>query len=249
MNAERRLAFRVEYDGTAYHGWQAQPTGVPTVAGVLRAAIESVVGHAAPVDGASRTDAGVHARGQLAATTIRHPIRPEGFVKAVNARLPRDVAIAEAREVALDFAPRFANRGKEYCYRLYVDTRRRPLIDRYAWRVAWPLDAQRLCAAAAHLVGTLDFTSFAASDGGHRTAVRTLEAVELDEEPHDVIALWFRGTAFLKHMVRNLVGTLVEVARGQREPDDVARILAVRDRREAGPTAPARGLTLERVLL
>jgi tRNA pseudouridine38-40 synthase len=247
LSTERRLAFRVEYDGTAYHGWQAQPTGVPTIVGALEAAIEAVLGTPSPVDGASRTDAGVHARDQLAAATIRHPIRPEGFVKALNARLPADIGLLEAWEVPLDFAPRFSNLGKEYRYRMYGGIVRRPLVDRYAWRVQWPLDRARMAAAAAHLVGTHDFTSFAASDGGHKSAVRTIEAIELGDEPHGVFVITYRGTAFMKHMVRNLTGTLVDVGRGQIEPDRVADILATRDRRAAGPTAPPRGLTLERI--
>ncbi len=248
MSTERRLAFRVEYDGTDYHGWQSQPTGVPTIVGALEAAIEAVLGVRSPVDGASRTDAGVHARDQLAAVTIRHPIRPEGFVKALNARLPGDIAVLEAWDVPLDFAPRFANRGKVYCYRMYGGIVRRPLVDRYAWRVQWPLDEARMHLAAAHLIGTHDFTSFAASDGGHRTAERTIEAIDLTHEPHDLFVITYRGTAFMKHMVRNLTGTLVDVGRGQLEPDRVAAILAARDRRAAGPTAPPRGLTLERML-
>jgi tRNA pseudouridine38-40 synthase len=249
VSAERRLAFRVEYDGTAYHGWQMQPGGLPTLAAALAAAAETVVGHPVVVDGASRTDAGVHARDQLAAATVRHPIRADGFVRALNSRLPGDVALRDAWEVPLDFAPRFATAGKLYAYRLYVDTLRRPLLDRFATRIQWPLDTARVAAAAAHLLGTHDFTSFAATDGSHQSAVRTLQSIELASEPHGVLALQFRGTAFLKHMVRNLAGTLIEVGRGQIAPDDVPRILAARDRRLAGPTAPARGLTLERVFL
>lgn len=239
----RRLAFAVAYDGTDYAGWQVQP-GQSTIQGSLEAAIARVVQHPVGVQGASRTDAGVHARDQRAAVTIHHPIRVDGFVKAVNKRLPPAIAIRDAREVPADFNPRFTNNGKTYGYRIYIDRVRRPLVDRVAWRVHYPLNAERLVDAARRCVGTHDFTSFAASDGSHQTAVRTLWRVGLDCTT-DVWLIQVSGTAFLKQMVRNLVGTWVDVARGHREAQTIEPMLAARDRQAAGPTAPARGLTLE----
>lgn len=241
----RRLGFAVAYDGTGFAGWQIQPAQ-RTIQGCLMEAVAAVVGHPVEVQGASRTDAGVHARDQRAAVTIRHPIRCGGFVKAVNRRLPDSIAVRDAREVAPDFNPRFDNAGKTYCYRIYVDRVRRPLIDRQAWRVHYALDAERLAEAARRCLGTHDFTSFAASDGSHRTAVRTLYRFAL-EQRDDVWALRISGTAFLKQMVRNLVGTWVDCARGRLEPAAIDGILAARDRTAAGPTAPARGLTLETI--
>ena len=245
----RRLAFRVEYDGTDYHGWQAQPDGHRTIQGTLADALQSFFDERIAVDGASRTDAGVHALDQLAAATIAHPIRPEGFVKAVNKRLPDDIAIGDAREVPLDYAPRFVNAGKIYRYQMYTGQTRRPLLDRYAWRVPWLLDEGAMSAAAQHLIGTHDFTSFAASDGSHRTAERTITAFTFEHGPHGVLQIRVEGTAFLKHMVRNLVGTLMEVGRGLRKSADLPGILSGRDRSLAGVTAPARGLLLEKMLL
>lgn len=239
----RRLAFAVEYDGTGYAGWQIQPDQ-RTIQGTLATAIEAVVAHPVEVQGASRTDAGVHARDQRAAATIHHPIRCEGFVKAVNRRLPDAIAIRAAHEAPADFNPRFNNAGKTYCYRIYLGRVRRPLIDRFAWRVHFDLDAERLAAAGRACLGTHDFTSFAASDGSHRTAERTLWRFSLDRED-GVWALRISGTAFLKQMVRNLVGTWVDCARGRFEPTAIEAILGARDRTAAGPTAPARGLTLE----
>lgn len=244
----RRLAFRVEYDGTDFHGWQAQPTGIPTIQQTLGEAVTDLVGAAVRVDGASRTDAGVHALDQLAAVTIEHPIRPEGFVKAVNQRLPDQVAIRDAWLVDPDFAPRFASAGKTYAYRLHLGRERRPLLDRTHWRVPWALDLERVAAAAPALVGRRDFKSFAASDGSHQTTERTLWRIEVVREARRV-CIRISGDAFMKHMVRNLVGTLVDVARGHTDPAAVPVILAARDRTRAGPTAPARGLTLERVYL
>jgi len=245
----RRLAFRVEYDGTAYHGWQSQPDGHRTIQGTLADALQAFFGEPISVDGASRTDAGVHALDQLAAATIEHPIRPEGFVKAVNKRLPDDIAIGNAREVPLDYAPRFVNAGKIYRYQIYTGQTRRPLLDRYAWRVPWTLDEEAMMAAAQHLLGTHDFTSFAASDGSHRTAERTLTTVTFHQGAYGVLQIRVEGTAFLKHMVRNLVGTLMEVGRGLRSHSDLPAILAGRSRSLAGVTAPARGLVLEKMLL
>lgn len=245
----RRLAFRVEYDGTDFHGWQRQPTGHPTIQQALEQAIAAVVGAPVRVDGASRTDAGVHALDQLAAVSIEHPIRPEGLVKAANRRLPHAIAIRDARPVADDFQPRFANRGKVYRYRLYTGRIRRPLRDRFAWRMHWTIDPDAMRAAAEHLVGTRDFASFAASDGSHRTTVRTITAARLEPDSAGVLEIRIEGTAFLKHMVRNIVGTLVEVGRGRRPPSAMAAVIAACDRRRAGPTAPACGLCLERMLI
>lgn len=245
--APRRVVFRVEYDGTGYHGWQAQPTGIPTIQGTLEAAFSDLLRHPVVVNGASRTDAGVHARDQVAALTLTHPITVEGLVKATNRRLPAGVAIRDAIEVEPDYNPRFENGGKRYCYRIYLGRQRRPLIDRRAVRVHYDLDLERMQRAARHLVGEHDFTSFAASDGSHKTAVRQLWRVELKREPGEIYALWYEGSAFLKYMIRNLSGTLIDVARGQIDPDAIPEILAGRSRSLAGNTAPPRGLTLERV--
>lgn len=241
----RRLAFRVEYDGTAFHGWQRQP-GTRTVQGTLEATVLEVLGIHTSVDGASRTDAGVHARDQLAAAVLDHPIQPASFVKAISRRLPEDVALRDAREVAADFQPRFSSGGKRYVYRILVGLDRHPLRDRFAWRIPRPIDLAPMRVAAAHLVGTHDFTSFAACDGSHTTAVRTIHRIEVSATAEG-LDLEFVGSAFLKQMVRNLVGTLVEVGQGRRAPDSLADVLAARDRRRAGATAPAVGLTLERV--
>lgn len=240
----RRLAFRVEYDGTDFAGWQAQ-TRQATVQGALEAAIAAVVGEPVGVQGASRTDAGVHARDQRAAVTLHHPMRPEGLVKAVNRRLAPAIAIRDAHEVALDYNPRFTNGGKTYAYRLYHDLRPHPLLDRFAWRLPWPIALEPLAQAAWHCLGRHDFRSFAAADGSHQSTLRTLSRIALTHEPGGVICLWIRGDAFMKQMVRNLVGTWVEVARGARPASAMPAILRAADRAAAGPTAAARGLTLE----
>ncbi len=247
--SERRLAFRVEYDGTSYHGWQAQPDGCPTIQGTLQDTLSGFLGCQTDVQGASRTDAGVHARDQMAAATIRHPIRAEGLVKAVNQRLPAAIAIRDAHPVPLDYNPRFGNRSKTYCYRVYCSKVRSPLLDRFSWRIPWALDLDFMRQASADLIGTHDFTSFAASDGSHKTAERTILTYAITSDSDGVIELRVTGTAFLKQMVRNLTGTLVDIGRGRLSPNCIPEIIAAKDRRHAGPTAPARGLTLEKIEL
>jgi tRNA pseudouridine38-40 synthase len=244
--APRRLGFRLEYDGTDFHGWQVQ-SGQRTVQGTLVDVLRSTFDPEATVDGASRTDAGVHARDQLAAATIAHPVAATGFVKALNARLPRDVAVRCAWEAAADFQPRFAPNGKTYIYRIYRDVAPRPLIDRQAWRLGFDLDLDAMSVAARSLIGTHDFAAFAASDAGQTSTVRTLFGIAISLDPSGICAVTVEGSAFLKQMVRNIVGTLVEVGRGHWPVDRVAEVLDGRDRRRAGPTAPGRGLTLERV--
>ena len=246
-NAPRRIAFRVEYDGTSYHGWQSQPDGHPTIQQTLEEAIGQFFDVKCSVQGASRTDAGVHARDQLAAVTIEHPISLSGFVKAVNNRLPRDISIRAPQTVPEDFNPRFGNRGKTYRYRIYHSLVRRPLIDRVTWRIPWALDLESIRSASKWLVGTHDFTSFASTDGGHKTTERTIHRLECLEVDAEEFHIKVTGTAFMKNMVRIIVGTLVEVGRGRVAPDSLSEILDARDRVKAGPTAPARGLSLERI--
>lgn len=245
----RRFAVRVEYDGTGYHGWQAQPSGLPTIQQALQDTLGKLLDQPISVRGASRTDAGVHALDQLAAFDLCHPIRPAGLVKAVNRRISPGIAVRDPRVVALDFNPRFANRGKIYRYRLYTGQTPRPLIDRFAWRVSQAFDIARMREAAAALVGTHDFTSFAATDGSHRSAVRTLTRFTFEVDRDGVTEIRVEGSAFLKHMVRALVGTLFDIGRGRYTVDSIHAMLAGRDRALAGRTAPAVGLCLEEMLV
>ena len=240
----RRVAFRVEYDGTDFHGWQRQPSGCPTIQGAIEDALKALFDREHTVQGASRTDAGVHAIDQLAAVSIDHPMRLEGFVKGLNRRLPESIAIRDAEEVTPDFNPRFQNDNKTYRYQVYTCRERRPLIDRYAWRIPWPVEIAPMQRAADLLCGSHDFTSFAASDGGHKTAERTLLSFGIQSGASQSLQFTVTGTAFLKQMVRNLVGTLIEVGRGRIAPETITAILAAKNRSAAGPTAPARGLTL-----
>lgn len=236
----------VAYQGTAFHGWAAQ-SGTRTVQDTLHAAVRALDSDASPPRGASRTDAGVHAEGQLAAFDATLDIPPRGWVLGLNKHLPDDVAVRSARTVPFGFSPRFAARSKRYCYRVFVDMVRDPLWRDRAWRVP-ALDIVAMAREAQAACGTHDFASFRASADERTSTVRTLMrvAVERESDPR-IVAVTVEGNAFLYNMVRILVGTMVDVARERLQDGAVARALAACDRRAAGTTAPARGLTLEQV--
>ncbi|MBM4292077.1 MAG: tRNA pseudouridine(38-40) synthase TruA [Deltaproteobacteria bacterium] len=258
----RRLCLRVSYDGTDLHGWLSQPNEPRTVQRALNAALSDLLGEPIWAEGASRTDAGVHALDQLAAFTTRHPMRPEGIIKGLNRRLPPTISARAAVEVPLGFVPRFASRGKVYRYALFTHRTPDPLRARFATQLRYPLDPERVAAGLERLVGVHDFTTFAASNGQHKSAVRALWRASLHAErplnplappaltpaPPDAWVIRFEGEGFLKQMVRNMVGALLEVGRGQWPVERVSAALAARDRSAGGPTAPPQGLSLERTL-
>lgn len=242
------VLLEVAYDGTAFHGWAPQ-RGLRTVAETLRGAVVAVDPRAGPLRGASRTDAGVHAEGQVAAfeTTLAIPTR--GWVLGLNRNLPDDVAIRAARIVPSGYAPRFEARGKTYRYRVLVDSVRDPAWRTRAWRIP-SLDLGRLVAEAEAAIGTHDFASFRSSGDDRASTVRTLRRVDAWREADPrIVSVVVEGNAFLYNMVRIIVGTMVDVGRGRLEPGAVARALQARDRRSAGTTAPAHGLVLEHVEL
>lgn len=242
------LKLTIAYDGTRYLGWQRQARG-PTVQGVLEDALSalSADGARVAVHGAGRTDAGVHARGQVA--HCRHALRvgPERLPFAVNAHCPPDVAVLAAALAAPDFHARYSATGKCYRYTLRVHPHPHPLERAWAWRVDPPLDLAAMRAAAAALTGRHDFSSFTThAHEAPADRVRELRRVAIDDAGARC-TLTFEGSGFLRNMVRAIVGTLVQVGRGRRDPAGMAAVLAARDRRRAGPTAPAHGLCLESV--
>jgi tRNA pseudouridine38-40 synthase len=242
----RHIRLVVEYDGTALSGWQRQ-TNAPTVQQHLEEALAQLLQHAAPVIGASRTDAGVHARGQVASFRTERPIPLHGIRRGLNSLLPEMIAIREAAEVAEDFHPRFSATGKHYRYTLLTRADRSPLWRDRAWHHPDALDAAAIEAGARALVGEHDFSAFRAAGCTAKTAIRRIDSITLARPDPERLAIDVCGNAFLRNMVRILVGTLTEVGTGARPASQLAEILASRDRTRAGITAPAHGLELVEV--
>jgi len=233
------------YDGTGYQGWQVQ-SGAPTVQGHVEAALARLAKTPVAVVGASRTDAGVHAHGQVAHFRLEHPILPEGLLRGLNAILPRDVRCVEAAVAEENFHARRSATSKTYRY--FLDTRPvpSPFRIRFALHYPYPLDRGALAEGARLLVGTKDFAAFRASSCEAKTTLREVTASRFFENEGELV-YEVAASGFLHHMVRNFVGTLLEVGRGKREPRHVEELLASKDRKQAGPTAPPRGLHLVRV--
>jgi tRNA pseudouridine38-40 synthase len=242
----RKIRLVVEYDGTSLSGWQRQANG-PTVQQHIEEALAQMLQHEVTIAGASRTDAGVHARGQVAAFETERAIPLHGIRRGLNSLLPDSIAIRSADEVPLDFHPRFAATGKHYRYTIYRGFDRSPIVRDHTWHHPELLDVARMREAASWLVGTHDFAAFRASGCSARTTVRRIDGIDLTEAPGDLLSIDVRGNAFLRNMVRILVGTLADVGRSALEPAQVVEILASLDRTRAGKTAPAQGLELVEV--
>lgn len=239
----RHIRLLVEYDGTSLCGWQRQANG-PTVQGHLEAALGKILTHEVAVGGASRTDAGVHARGQVASFRTERSIPLHGVRRGLNSLLPPQIAIRDAAEVPDDFHPRFSATGKHYRYTILARPDRSPRWRDRAWHHPEPLSIEAMAAAAAPLIGEHDFTAFRAAGCAATTTTRRVEAIEVSAPDPELLVVDVRGNAFLRNMVRILVGTLVEAGAGHRDPGQVAEILASKDRTRAGITAPAQGLEL-----
>lgn len=241
----QRWRITLEYDGAEFAGWQLQP-GQPTIQGAVEQALEPLLGHCARVGAAGRTDAGVHAAMQVASFVTSTERTPTAIRNGLNARLPDAIACIDAERVPISFDPRHAPHTKTYRYTWVVGATRRPLRRGRAWRVPEPLDVDAMAEAARCLLGTHDFTSFRASGCTARHAVRTVQDA-IVTRASDEVHLRMLGTGFLRHMVRNVAGSLYDVGRGRWSPDWLAEVLAAKDRGRAGRTAPARGLLLEHI--
>jgi tRNA pseudouridine38-40 synthase len=242
----RNLKLILSYDGTEFSGWQVQPD-VATIQGTLASAIGRVTGEKVLPQGSGRTDAGVHALGQVVTFVTQSFVPTENFAKALNDILPASVRVLEAAEMPPGFHARHSARAKAYRYRMYREAICPPFLARYVWHYPYPLNEDAMASAAQLVVGEHDFTSFAAVDpdlgrgDGPVSNVRTIFASSWERAEAELIYT-VRGTGFLHHMVRNLVGTFILVGRGTLAVDDIARILTARDRSAAGATAPASGL-------
>ncbi len=239
-----RFKLVVEYDGRDFDGWQQQP-GARTVQGELAAAIARVSGQVEPqVIGSGRTDSGVHAEGQVASVEIERAFTPEKLAAALNGVLGHDVAVLAVEAAAPDFDARKHATHKHYRYQIWNGRVASPLRAARFAHVRAALDVAAMTEAARVFVGERDFSSLRAAGSSAKTSVRTLSRCDVVGQAGAEIVLHVSGTGFLRHMVRNLAGTLIEVGRGRRTPGDMAALLAARDRGAAGPTAPAQGLTL-----
>jgi tRNA pseudouridine38-40 synthase len=244
----RNLKLTLSYDGSDFSGWQVQPDA-STIQGTLASAIGRLTGENVLPQGSGRTDAGVHALAQVATFSTASPIPIENFLKALNDILPPSIRILEVKEVPADFHARKSARAKTYRYRICRAAICSPFLARYVWHFPYPLDENAMSDAAAAIVGEHDFTSFAAVDpdrgqeNNEVSNVRTIFSSRFERQ-NDEFVYTVRGSGFLHHMVRNLLGTLILVGKGTLQPQDIASILAARNRSAAGATAPASGLFL-----
>lgn len=238
----KRVMLIVAYDGTNYCGWQIQPNG-RTIEGELNQALSELLGEEIVVAGASRTDAGVHSCGNLAVFDTNARMPAEKISYALNQRLPEDIVVQLSKEVAADFHPRHLKSKKTYEYRIlnreFRDPNRR--LDTYFYYRR--LDVEAMREAAGYLVGEHDFKSFCSVKAQVETTVRKIYALTVDKHG-DVVTIRVTGNGFLYNMVRIIAGTLIQVGTGEREPEEMPKILAALDREAAGPTAPAHGLTM-----
>jgi tRNA pseudouridine38-40 synthase len=254
----RNLKLILAYDGSDFAGWQVQPDS-PTVQGILASAIGRITGEKVLPQGSGRTDAGVHALAQVATFVTESPVPTANFVKALNDILPASIRVTAVEEVPADFHARKSAQGKTYRYRIYRAAICPPFLARYVWHYPFPLDEAAMARAAVFLEGKQDFTSFAAvdpergysKDGNEERPVSNIRRIfssQWQREPHeDEFIYTVKGSGFLHHMVRNLVGTLILIGKGTLKPEDISRILSARDRSAAGATAPASGLYLVNV--
>jgi tRNA pseudouridine38-40 synthase len=247
----RRIKILISYDGSDYHGWQVQP-GLPTIQGVLEQVVSGMEGRPVHVAGSGRTDAGVHAIGQIGAFSIENPIPVDNLRRAMNRLMPRDIRVLNVEEAASDFHPRFQARRKTYEYRIFRGEICSPFERRYVLHHPYPLSVEEMIAAAPLLEGEHDFTAFAASDerdklddrdGLELSKVRTVFCSRLALEGERLIYR-VTGSGFLKHMVRNIVGVLLEAGKGNIDRAALLARLKPGCEIPPGPTAPARGLFL-----
>jgi tRNA pseudouridine38-40 synthase len=263
MSLQRNLKLTIAYDGSDFHGWQVQPD-LATVQGILAEVIGRTTGEKVLPQGSGRTDAGVHALGQVVTFQTNSPIPIENLQIVLNDRLPPSIRVLQIEHVADDFHARHSARRKHYQYRIYRGALVPPFLHRYVTHHPYPLDEAAMQTAAALIVGEHDFTSFAASDpdrtarqleeidddGGllvkHATNIRTIYESRFERAGEELVYM-VSGNGFLHHMVRNLVGTFLQVGKGTLKPGEIQRILDARDRSAAGATAPASGLYLVKV--
>jgi tRNA pseudouridine38-40 synthase len=242
----RNIKMLLEYDGTRYHGWQRQANRL-TVQEVLEEGISKITQENIRVVGSGRTDAGVHAMNQVANFRTNSNIKETGLLRGINSLLPWDIVVKELAETDASFHARFNAKSKIYMYQIYRGAARSALYRDYAWFVHDTLDIEKMKEAAQLLLGTLDFSSFCAANCGIENHVRTVMSVDMATDRRGMVKFCIEADGFLKYMVRNIVGILVDVGRGKLSRAEFMRIVEAKDRKQAGQTAPAHGLFLKAV--
>ena len=242
MEARKRIRLWVAYDGTNYHGWQIQKNGI-TIESELNRAISDLLGEEIQVIGASRTDSGVHALGNVAVFDTDSPIPAGKYAYAINARLPEDIRVTKSEEVPKDWHPRKCESRKTYEYRIFLGEILQPVKRLYCHHVYRPVDVEAMQRAASFLMGEHDVKSFCQENVQVESTVRTLYEASVLQSGEELV-IRVTGNGFLYNMVRIIVGTLLEVGYGRLAPEMIPQILDKKDRSAAGPTAPAKGLTL-----
>lgn len=245
-HSERNIKLTIAYDGSDYHGWQRQANGIVTVQQTLEEALVRVVNHPLTIRGSGRTDTGVHALGQVANFRSTTPIPVERLHHAINSRLPKTIRVRKAEDVGLDFDAILSAQSKLYRYLIFNHEDLDPRMNRYCYHYWHHCDEKRMQQAAAHLVGEHDFVAFASAGNERESTVRHLMRCDVSRDEHNLI-FDLEANGFLYNMVRNIVGTLLEVGRDYWPVDRVPEILANKDRQQAGPKAPPNGLTLQEV--
>ena len=252
----RHIRLALQYDGTDYSGWQVQKKGT-TIQGLLEDALFAVTNERVRVAGTSRTDAGVHAIEQVAVFTTRSGLGPDIFQRALNANLPQDIRVIIAGECSADFHPRYNAKNKTYSYIISGTGIYSVFLRRYSWRIPYRLNCTAMTEASGYLTGKHDFSCFRASGCSSKNPVREIIKIEISEPSSieffsfkfdvPIVRISIQANAFLRHMARNIVGTLVEIGRDKSPASKIIEILDSKDRRTAGQTAPARGLFLEKI--
>lgn len=241
----KNIKIVIEYDGTRYCGWQRQKNGV-SIQETIEKAIEKVTGEKIEIIGSSRTDAGVHAKGQVANFLTSSTVPPEKICYAINSFLPDDIVILSSQEVPLDFHSRYSSKGKKYSYTILNRKIPSALLKNYSAHIPYELNIEDMIRASKYFLGEHDFSAFKSTGSSVKGNVRTIKRLELIKD-EDIIKMFIEANGFLYNMVRIIAGTLIEVGKGRIKPDDIPFILDSRDRKKAGPTAPAQGLCLEKV--
>ncbi len=270
----RNIKLTVQYDGTDYNGWQIQPPeisdlrlqisdykkqkGIITIQGIIQDTIRKITGEDVKLIGAGRTDAGVHAIAQVASFKTSSVLSPDVLMRALNANLPDEIRVINVSDENPDFHPRYGAKSKIYFYLISNSHIVSPFLYRYAWKIPRKLDFDAMAGALKFFKGRHDFSSFRGSGCGAKNPLRTVmdASIEYFNAIHfmtaclegDFIKIRIEADAFLRHMVRNIVGTVIEAGRGKIDPANIEKIMLSKDRKNAGPTAPARGLFLEKVI-